>query len=156
MYKTPDVRFEATYADTVVAGYIVFPISIAVTQSNAAKALVDAKRVAESFCRSITEINIVKGYFKQCSLPEMRDDWPAKIIVCQSSKNEVKLMLGYVGLLTFQEEADFWERASAIAICIDAIQEFCLRSHGKNIEVSVEQPRTQSHKMISSSFVTVS
>jgi hypothetical protein len=155
MYKTPDIRFEATYADTA-AGYIVFPISIMVTQSSATKALVEAKRVIESFCRSITEITIVKGYFKQCSLPEMRDDWPAKIIVHQSSKNEVKLTLGYAGLLTFQDEADFWERASAIAVCIDAIQEFCLRNHGKNIEVSVEQPSTQSRKMITSSFGTVS
>jgi hypothetical protein len=156
MYKTPDVRFEATYADTAIAGYIVFPISIVVTHSNATKALTDAKRVAKNFCQSIAEINIVKGCFKQCSLPEMRNDWPAKIIVCQSSKNEVKLTLGYAGLLTFQEEADFWDRASAIAVCIDAIQEFCLRNHGKNIEVSVEQPRTQSHMMISSSFGTVS
>jgi hypothetical protein len=61
----------------------------------------DAKRVAESFCRSIEEINIVKGQFKKCSLPEMRDDWPAKIVVFQSAKNEVKLTLGYAGLLTF-------------------------------------------------------
>jgi hypothetical protein len=83
MYKTPDIRFEATYADTA-AGYIVFPISIMVTQSSATKALVEAKRVTENFYRSITEITIVKGCFKQCSLPKMRDDWPAKIVVYQS------------------------------------------------------------------------
>jgi hypothetical protein len=149
MYKTPDVRFEATYADTAVAGYLVFPISIVVTQSNATKALVDAKRVAESFCRSIEEIHVVKGHFKKCGLPEMRDDWPARMIIHQLSKNELKLTLGYAGLLTFQEEADFWDRASAIAICVDATQEFCLRTHGKNIEVLVEQPKTASKKMFS-------
>ncbi len=50
MYKNPDIRFEATYADMAIAGYVIFPISIAVTQSTAAKALVDAQRVATDFC----------------------------------------------------------------------------------------------------------
>jgi hypothetical protein len=150
MYKSPDIRYEATAPATSAIEYGIFPIYIAVTQATSAKALEDARKITEEFDRFMQKISIAGARFQQCSLEQTYDSWASKLTIQQSSRHEVKLILGYCGLLMLEENTDFWARASAITVCTDSIQEFCSRSRVKHIEVSVDSPRIQTRRSITS------
>jgi hypothetical protein len=145
MYKSSEnanIRYQANTSDISSVECLIFPICITIVQSNTIKAIEDVKQVVENFCQYIEKVEIKGAKFSGCDLKATYNNRSAKIAIHQSNKNEVKLVLEYFGLLTLEANTNFWNRAEAIANCIDSIQIFCLRSHGKQIEVTAQDAST--------------
>jgi hypothetical protein len=136
-----DIRFKAAARETARASGVLLPLQVRVCRPNGEQALSEAQRVVDQFRRAVEAAELPSARF---TLPDFNagdNQQAVEWIIEQKSKKEVRLVLAFSALLTFEGAADFWSRATAITRATDFLQKFSQQQHEKDVDVDAQQAK---------------
>jgi hypothetical protein len=136
----PDVRYSADSSATAAAAGVLLPLRVTVHRPTGEQALAEAKQVVEQF-RILTERSErPPGRIALADPAQTYENQSGHLTIHQHAKKEVKLDLDFLALVSFPGAGagDFWARAAVLAWATDLVQQFCLQTWPKGVEVAAQ------------------
>ncbi len=132
MFTPPDIRFAADAAQAVAAGSVVFPVTVVVERP---AGVAEARRVADEFARACAAADIPGG-----ALAPSGAGGRLSVRAKPGRDGAMVVGLGLSATLSFAGPAEFWGRATAVSLAVDAVHRFARGPWAKGIDVYAPGP----------------
>jgi hypothetical protein len=139
-----DIRFQTSGSIVSAATSFTLPIRLTIVRPTAESALNEAKRLADALAAAASGFAQSAG---QLTLADPASG--AELYVEQFRRDEVRLCLTLLLILTPPTGVDFWTRATSIVRANDLVQQFAQKSLAKGIELEpgLAEPITDSQQV---------
>jgi hypothetical protein len=140
--STPiDIRYTADAATTASTPRLLLPLRVRVRRPTCAEALAEVRTVVDQFRLLAERAETLGGRLQVADLAASTDKPAGNLSFQKVTKKEVLLELEFLAVVGFASVGDFWNRASVVAWALDLVQQFCLRSWSRGVEVDALRAR---------------